>query len=279
MRNKAAARPIICDLDQLTSILCIHCRLQKQPCIIQDAGSLWFSRHREAAGHLPTLVVLVNLPYVRAMFRRSHSDEQNKYTTRISRLTHSPFPFMQALSVKTSLTGILGDRTISPFRHLDKIGVSFFHSLQTGSGNGLASYSMGTGVSFPGTEAAGSPPLAHVQIQIHIYIHIHGGKRKLSLPSPRRTRGTAPLLRNLGTRLEWPTWCPGRFTSRITPGVHWIGGLVGTMAGLDDFEKRKPSCPWRDSNPGSSSPQPSTVFPGEESCKTEILKLKKKKFK
>jgi hypothetical protein len=62
---------------------------------------------------------------------------------------------MQALSVKTSLKGILRNRSISPFRHLDKIGASLFHRVQTGYGTRLASWSMGTGMSFPGTKAEG----------------------------------------------------------------------------------------------------------------------------
>jgi hypothetical protein len=28
-------------------------------------------------------------------------------------------------------------------------------------------------------------------------------------------------------------------SAALTPGTHWIGGLVGPRAGLDDVEKRK----------------------------------------
>jgi hypothetical protein len=39
---------------------------------------------------------------------------------------------------------------------------------------------------------------------------------------------------------EWSALRPGRFTpGERTPGTHWIGGSVGSRAGLDDVEKRK----------------------------------------
>jgi hypothetical protein len=39
---------------------------------------------------------------------------------------------------------------------------------------------------------------------------------------------------------EWSASSPGRFTSGIRAlGIHSIGGLVDTRAGLDDVEKRK----------------------------------------
>jgi hypothetical protein len=54
---------------------------------------------------------------------------------------------------------------------------------------------------------------------------------------------------------EWSASRPGRFTSsEIAPGTHWIGGWVGTIAGLDAVVKRKIPSPHRDSNPRSSSP-------------------------
>jgi hypothetical protein len=34
---------------------------------------------------------------------------------------------------------------------------------------------------------------------------------------------------------EWSASHPGRFTT----GIHWIGGWVGSRAGLDDLEKKK----------------------------------------
>jgi hypothetical protein len=38
----------------------------------------------------------------------------------------------------------------------------------------------------------------------------------------------------------WPDSCPGRFTGRERdPGVDWLGGWVGPMAGLDAVENRK----------------------------------------
>jgi hypothetical protein len=44
---------------------------------------------------------------------------------------------------------------------------------------------------------------------------------------------------------EWWASRPGRFT----PGAHWIGGWVGTRAGLHAMEKRNTSCPCPESNP------------------------------
>jgi hypothetical protein len=53
---------------------------------------------------------------------------------------------------------------------------------------------------------------------------------------------------------------PGRFTSREgAPCTHWIGGWVGPRAGLDAVVKRKILSPSRDSNPRSSSSQPSAI--------------------
>jgi len=56
---------------------------------------------------------------------------------------------------------------------------------------------------------------------------------------------------------------------------------MGPMAGLDAFEKRKPSSPLRDWNPGSSSSQPSPVFPGHGSArnrgKNRNFEIKQKK--
>jgi hypothetical protein len=43
--------------------------------------------------------------------------------------------------------------------------------------------------------------------------------------------------------------CSGRFTpGKRPPGTHWIGGWVGTKAGLDAVAMRKIRCPWRESN-------------------------------
>jgi hypothetical protein len=39
---------------------------------------------------------------------------------------------------------------------------------------------------------------------------------------------------------EWSTWRPDRFTpGERAHGIHWIGGWVGSRAGLDDVEKRE----------------------------------------
>jgi hypothetical protein len=53
---------------------------------------------------------------------------------------------------------------------------------------------------------------------------------------------------------EWPASRPSRFTPRErVSGTHWIGGWVGTTAGLDAVVKRKIPSPCRHSNPRSSS--------------------------
>jgi hypothetical protein len=54
---------------------------------------------------------------------------------------------------------------------------------------------------------------------------------------------------------EWSASRPGRFIPRErAPGIRWIGGWVGTRAGLDAVVKRNiPMLCW-DSNPRSSSP-------------------------
>jgi hypothetical protein len=39
---------------------------------------------------------------------------------------------------------------------------------------------------------------------------------------------------------EWSASRPGRFTSEErAPGVHWVGGWVDPITGLDDVEKKK----------------------------------------
>jgi hypothetical protein len=50
---------------------------------------------------------------------------------------------------------------------------------------------------------------------------------------------------------EWSASRSGRFTlGESAPGTHCIGGWVGPTAGLDTVEKRKISCPYRESDPG-----------------------------
>jgi hypothetical protein len=59
---------------------------------------------------------------------------------------------------------------------------------------------------------------------------------------------------------EWSVSRPGRFTPRErAPGTHWIGGWVGPRANLDAVVNTKIRSPYRDSNPRSSSPQPSAI--------------------
>jgi hypothetical protein len=52
------------------------------------------------------------------------------------------------------------------------------------------------------------------------------------------SRGIAPPFFTLSLDGgEWSALCPGHFTPRERePGTHWIGGWVGTRAGLDTME-------------------------------------------
>jgi hypothetical protein len=48
---------------------------------------------------------------------------------------------------------------------------------------------------------------------------------------------------------EWSASRPCRFTPRKrAPGTRWIGGWVGTRAGLEEVVKRNIPSPWRESN-------------------------------
>jgi hypothetical protein len=59
---------------------------------------------------------------------------------------------------------------------------------------------------------------------------------------------------------KWSASRPGSFIPRERdPGIHWIGGWVGPRIGLDAVVWRKIPRPYLDSNPQSSSPQPSAI--------------------
>jgi hypothetical protein len=56
---------------------------------------------------------------------------------------------------------------------------------------------------------------------------------------------------------EWSASRPGRFTPRErATGTHWIGGWVGSRAGLDTLSNRKIPIPRRESNPDHLIVQP-----------------------
>jgi hypothetical protein len=66
----------------------------------------------------------------------------------------------------------------------------------------------------------------------------------------RGSRSKAPSIPNLGARRTLrPLSLPER-----NPSIHRIGGCVRSSASLEVLVKRKVYYPWRDSNPGSSSP-------------------------
>jgi hypothetical protein len=60
----------------------------------------------------------------------------------------------------------------------------------------------------------------------------------------------ASLFFTLGLGYEWPASCPEHFTPwGMRPSTHWIGGWVGSRAGLGTVEKKKISCPCWELNP------------------------------
>jgi hypothetical protein len=57
---------------------------------------------------------------------------------------------------------------------------------------------------------------------------------------------------------EWSVSHTGRFILwERALGTHWIGGWLGTSAGLDPVENRKISCTYRESKPGRLARSPS----------------------
>jgi hypothetical protein len=56
---------------------------------------------------------------------------------------------------------------------------------------------------------------------------------------------------------EFSTSRPRRFIpGERAPDAQWIQGWVGPIVGLDAIEKRKKSCPFRESNPGRPARSP-----------------------
>ena len=79
----------------------------------------------------------------------------------------------------------------------------------------------------------------------------------MSLFAPRKSIGGAEVqlhsfLTSVIDGCEWSTLCLGK-----NHGTHWIGGGVGPKNNLDVVKQRKIYCHCRNSNPGSSSLQPS----------------------
>jgi hypothetical protein len=69
-------------------------------------------------------------------------------------------------------------------------------------------------------------------------------------------------LQHEGVLVEWSASRPGRFIPRErAAGTRWIGGCVGSRAGLNAVVKRKIPSPYRDSNPPIIQPvsQPYTT--------------------
>jgi hypothetical protein len=71
---------------------------------------------------------------------------------------------------------------------------------------------------------------------------------------------------------KWSASRLGRFTTaERAPATHPIGDWVGPGAGLDAVEKRKISCPCRESNPGHSASRPSLWRPSyPSSCNNNV---------
>jgi hypothetical protein len=61
---------------------------------------------------------------------------------------------------------------------------------------------------------------------------------------------------NLGTTSRWIAVYP--WGSSPTPGTHFIGGWLGSKAGLNMVEKTNISCPYQELNPDSSAIKPIT---------------------
>jgi hypothetical protein len=64
-----------------------------------------------------------------------------------------------------------------------------------------------------------------------------------------------PRFLDLATSWRWSASRPGRFTSRErAAGTHWIGGLVGPRASLDDIKRKSFTLPGLELRPLSRKP-------------------------
>jgi hypothetical protein len=82
-------------------------------------------------------------------------------------------------------------------------------------------------------------------IVVSVYFVIDSVRKLLDTPPYSSTHSLTSALDGG----EWSASSPGCFTPRETaPGTHWIGGWVGTRAGLGAVKRKIPS-PRRVSNP------------------------------
>jgi hypothetical protein len=90
---------------------------------------------------------------------------------------------------------------------------------------------------------------------------LHGTKVQLLLPTHCKHTGGSRDLAALTTsslyRGEWSTSHPVRFTPRKEPQFPLNRRLGGLQSRSERFEEEKTSCPYRDSNTGRCSPEPS----------------------
>jgi hypothetical protein len=76
------------------------------------------------------------------------------------------------------------------------------------------------------------------------------------------SRGSAPLILDLGTRWKWVVNSrPGGFTPRERGhDTHWIRDWMGPRSGMNAVTKRNNSCPWWESNSSRPTRSPVTVL-------------------
>jgi hypothetical protein len=91
-------------------------------------------------------------------------------------------------------------------------------------------------------------PKKKVEVKLSLYLAKHRVMKMYW-----RSVGIAPRILDLGTRWRWVV----SFTPRErAPGIHWLGGWVGSRAVLDAVVKWKFSSPHRESNPRTPIVQP-----------------------
>jgi hypothetical protein len=107
-------------------------------------------------------------------------------------------------------------------------------------------------------------------IKVNLYLCL---TKPHTMKTYRERGGIAPRILNLGARWIWDEWSAsraGRFTPGETaPSTFWIGGSVGSRAGLKAVAKRENIWPCRESTSGRPS----------SSLVTTLIKLRRNYFK